>query len=232
MKVIYTMKNSVIQEFQHLLESKLIDLMHNEMFSIQFVSTAKLIQIESIEVDQVPHIHLGQGANPNSETLSSSESRHTQSHQVSVYSVWPDWLSRLSRQFDVHRILSIQNHEFFVAIREIATGKWSASRRLWMVIDIEGESVSGSENTTCACSGKIKGKTWQSERRAGSKLHTASSVIDKIDLFVYRMVISIDSMPILQVSCACVEDIPGTTSCISWQDIVKYDSHAREAQKT
>jgi hypothetical protein len=39
------MKNSLIQEFQHFLESKLIDVMKMEMQMIQFGSSASLLQI-------------------------------------------------------------------------------------------------------------------------------------------------------------------------------------------
>jgi hypothetical protein len=45
MKVIYNMKNNLIQEFQHSLESKLIEVMIYKMLPIQFVSNVNLIQI-------------------------------------------------------------------------------------------------------------------------------------------------------------------------------------------
>jgi hypothetical protein len=44
MKVIYKMKNSLIQEFQHFLESKLIEVMKMKMQTIQFESIVNLIQ--------------------------------------------------------------------------------------------------------------------------------------------------------------------------------------------
>jgi hypothetical protein len=46
-EVIYNVKNSLIQEFQHCLKSKLIEVMKMKMLSIQFVSIANLIQIQS-----------------------------------------------------------------------------------------------------------------------------------------------------------------------------------------
>jgi hypothetical protein len=44
-EVIYNLKNRTIQEFQHYLESKSIEVMIQKMLSIQFVSTVNLIQI-------------------------------------------------------------------------------------------------------------------------------------------------------------------------------------------
>jgi hypothetical protein len=45
MKVIHTLKNSSIQEFQHSLESKCIEVMNDKMLPIQFVLSVNLIQI-------------------------------------------------------------------------------------------------------------------------------------------------------------------------------------------
>jgi hypothetical protein len=44
MKVIYNMKNILIQQFQHSVESKLIQVMIHKMLLIQFVSIVNLIQ--------------------------------------------------------------------------------------------------------------------------------------------------------------------------------------------
>jgi hypothetical protein len=53
MKVIHKMKNILIQEFQHYLESKLIEVAIDKMPPIQFVSNVNLIQIQSIQVVDV-----------------------------------------------------------------------------------------------------------------------------------------------------------------------------------
>jgi hypothetical protein len=45
MKVIYKMKNILIQEFQHDLELRLIEVMIDEMLPIQFGSSVNLIQM-------------------------------------------------------------------------------------------------------------------------------------------------------------------------------------------
>jgi hypothetical protein len=44
MKVIDKMKNILIQEFQHCLESSLIEVMSYKMLLVQFVSTVNLIR--------------------------------------------------------------------------------------------------------------------------------------------------------------------------------------------
>jgi hypothetical protein len=50
MKVIYNLKNSMIQEFQHSLESRLIQVMNGKMSTIQFVSNVNLIQMWLMKV--------------------------------------------------------------------------------------------------------------------------------------------------------------------------------------
>jgi hypothetical protein len=50
MKAIYILKNILIQEFQHSLESRLIEAMIHKMLPIQFVSRVNLIQIWLIKV--------------------------------------------------------------------------------------------------------------------------------------------------------------------------------------
>jgi hypothetical protein len=53
MKVIYNLKNILIQELQHCLESKLIEVMKMKMLLIQFLSSVTLIQIQLIQVAYV-----------------------------------------------------------------------------------------------------------------------------------------------------------------------------------
>jgi CRP-like cAMP-binding protein len=53
MKVIYILKNSLIQEFQHSLESKLIEVMSHKMSQIQFASKVNWIQTQSTQVAHV-----------------------------------------------------------------------------------------------------------------------------------------------------------------------------------
>jgi hypothetical protein len=50
MKVSYKAKNISIQEFQHSLESKLIEVMIHKMPPVQFVSNANLIQMKLMKV--------------------------------------------------------------------------------------------------------------------------------------------------------------------------------------
>jgi hypothetical protein len=50
MKVIYTMKNILNQEFEQWKELKVIEVMSQKILLIQFVSIANLIQMKSREV--------------------------------------------------------------------------------------------------------------------------------------------------------------------------------------
>jgi hypothetical protein len=50
MKVIYTMKNILIQEFQHCLESKQIEVMKMKRLLIQFALIVKVIQMKLMKV--------------------------------------------------------------------------------------------------------------------------------------------------------------------------------------
>jgi hypothetical protein len=50
MKVIYKMKNNSIQEFQHFLESILIEVMSHKMIRHQFVPSVNLIQMKLMKV--------------------------------------------------------------------------------------------------------------------------------------------------------------------------------------
>jgi hypothetical protein len=50
MKVIHNLKNKMIQEFQHSVESKLIEVMKMKMLPIQFVSSVDLIQMWLMKV--------------------------------------------------------------------------------------------------------------------------------------------------------------------------------------
>jgi hypothetical protein len=69
----------LIQEFQHSLESKWIQVMKMKMIPIQFVSNEDLIQIQSTEVtDVLFQCQTGQLDDTNSKWQSSSESRHTE----------------------------------------------------------------------------------------------------------------------------------------------------------
>jgi hypothetical protein len=67
MKVIDNMKNIPIQEFQHSLESRLIEVMKTQMKAIQLVLIQNLIQIQLTEVDDgVAKSETGQVADTNS----------------------------------------------------------------------------------------------------------------------------------------------------------------------
>jgi hypothetical protein len=70
------MKNRMIQEFQHCLESRLIQVMIQKMQTIEFVSSPNLIQGQWIEV-----------ANIFSERQSISESRLAESKKNRIQSV-------------------------------------------------------------------------------------------------------------------------------------------------
>jgi hypothetical protein len=50
MKVIYNIKNMMNKEFQHCVESKLIEVMKMKMPMIQFVSIVNLIQMKLMKV--------------------------------------------------------------------------------------------------------------------------------------------------------------------------------------
>jgi hypothetical protein len=53
MKVIDNLKNILIQEFEHYLESRLIEVMNMKISPSQFVLRVNLIQIQSTQVAQV-----------------------------------------------------------------------------------------------------------------------------------------------------------------------------------
>jgi hypothetical protein len=68
MKMMYNIRNKPIQEFQHSLESKLIEVVKKKIFPIQLVSNVNLIQIQSIQVVHlVFQSHVGQVADASSE---------------------------------------------------------------------------------------------------------------------------------------------------------------------
>jgi hypothetical protein len=50
MKVIYNMRNMMIQEFQHFVELKLMEVMNIKMLLIQFESIVNLIQMKLMKV--------------------------------------------------------------------------------------------------------------------------------------------------------------------------------------
>jgi hypothetical protein len=106
------MKNILIQEFQHSLESKLIEVMNMKMLSIQFVSIVNLLQIQSIEVTEASSAKVAfhQISEALSQFESNPESRTAKSQQKSVLSVKFLQLSHLQQQFDVDKILRSQSH--------------------------------------------------------------------------------------------------------------------------
>jgi hypothetical protein len=88
MKVIYNLKNMKNKEFQHSLESKLIEVMKMKMQMIQLVSNVNLIQTQST---QAPHLfsksQIVQLADTTSESQSSPEPRHEEFENHSVHKV-------------------------------------------------------------------------------------------------------------------------------------------------
>jgi arginine utilization protein RocB len=104
------MKNILIQEFQHSLELRLIEVMKIEMLQIQFVSNMNLIQRKSIEV-----------GNDLSEKQLSSESRNEKSIHQKVQKVKQSQLNHFEQQLDVHTILLSLIDKFFVSLQKTAT---------------------------------------------------------------------------------------------------------------
>jgi hypothetical protein len=68
MKVIHNVKNILIQEFQHSLESRLIEVMIYKMRQIQFVLSMNLIQTQSTQAPNLlSYCQTGQLADTSSE---------------------------------------------------------------------------------------------------------------------------------------------------------------------
>jgi hypothetical protein len=94
--------------------------------------------------------------------------------------------------------------------------EWSSILRenLWM--------VQKDEVLIVVC--KIEGKVWQIEGSEGWKMNILRSFNNRTEYFVSWMRFSIYFLPKLQIVSPCVEDIPQTSFCIFWHDIVKDDT--------